>query len=779
VTEATEQRPLLKQRARRFGSTLARCHDGFCELYLFRALPTLLTLALLEQMLFYGSYAASFLYSWGQRFTFFLQGVALAAVLAVPLALSFQLLRWSAKRVSPIGLLRSAQPTLVAQGLFLLLLGTVVLSNGGGRILRMAPLGHYGLLLFLMALFAGNHLFLTRRWFRPSDSVKLNVMTLAVTVFCSWILLSQRDLYLWGALGLDTPKGRLRTMVLFGVPFVSALGVPWLLAARRAICRRRRWILGLPLLVLATGLLYWNGDFMVDNYLELHSWVSFTTLAIAWLALETLTATGPGDEHETGDGRIPDRGPVSTSWAPPPSHGTSRRQRMGIWVLVAATTLSLWIVGIRSVVGYVGAVHTVFQRFALEVIYDDLPNTVPRLRKLAAYYGEKVLRGRWDQRRRGFVGPLPSTFRRVQPDPTLKRPPLRGVVLILLDMQRPEYLGRYGAGKSITPRIDRCFGDAFVFERAYSAGSSTLVAYPSLYTSTYGASRYQKRHRERKRFHWRAYQRGYNLGTTFQRSGYQTTVLTHDWYWKNQFMSKERRAFYSGFHRVVRQKPGVRRAMPAIRAAYRETPSAIPVRGRYLTVFHLLPHGRTALPGIDRFVGEVCNDLKKRGRWKDTLLLLTADHGVQYREHGRTDYGLTLFDEEVRVPLLVRVPGLQGRRILDAVSSVDHLPTLIDLLRLTAPFRLEGRSYAPVLFGRQLPKSRPLFMETRLAANTVAVLRGHMKLIWWEKTGTMALFDLHRDAREHRNRIEDPAYRSIRRQLEQDLHRFLRERGPP
>jgi len=769
----------FEQRARRFASRLARCHEGFCHLYLFRAFPPLVALALLEQGMFYRSHAASFLYSWGQRITFFLQGVALAAALAVLLAASFGVLRWLTRRARPTRLLRTPRLTLAAQGLFLLVLGAAVVSNGGGRILRLAPLGHYGLLVVLMALFVGNHLYLTRRWIRPSDGVRLNVSTLLVTVFCSWILISQRDLYLWGSLGLETSKGRLRTMVLFGVPFISAVGVPWLLAARRAASRNRRWILGLSLAAVAAGLQYYNGIFMVDNYLELHTWLGFTTFAIAWLSWETLTATGPREKHEAGESRILDPETESQRGDPAASHRKTRRRSAATWALVTAGTLTLWLVGIRSVVGYVGAIHTVFQRFALEVIYDDLPNTWPRFRHLATYYGTKALHGTWDQRRPGFVGPIPSTFRQVQPDPSLKRPPISGVVLILLDMQRPEFLGRYGAGKSITPLIDRCFGDAFVFDRGYSAGSSTIVAYPTLYTSTYGASRYQKRRRERKRFCWQAYQRGYNLGTTFQRSGYQTTVITHDWYWKNQFMSKRQRAIYGGFDRVVRQKPGGRQTMRAVRAAYRQTPSAIPKHGRYLTVLHLFPHGRSALRGIDRFVGEVCDDLRKRGRWRDTLLLLTADHGVQYREHGRTDYGLTLFNEEVRVPLLVRVPGLPGRRILTPVSSVDHLPTLIDLLRLHAPFKLEGRSYAPLLFGRQAPKGRSIFMETRLAANTVAVVRDHMKLIWWEKTGTMALFDLRRDARERHNRIQDPAYRASRRHLEQDLQRFLRERGPP
>jgi len=159
------------------------------------------------------------------------------------------------------------------------------------------------------------------------------------------------------------------------------------------------------------------------------------------------------------------------------------------------------------------------------------------------------------------------------------------------------------------------------------------------------------------------------------------------------------------------------------------------------------------------------------------MLLLTADHGVQFREHGRTTYGMTLFDEEIRVPLLVRVPFLSGRRISQPVSSVDHLPSLVDLFSLETRFPVEGHSYLPSIFGRALPRQRVLYAETRKPFHSAAAISGPMKLIWWPKTGTTALFDRDNDPREQRNLVEDPRYQSHLKMLRRKLSGFLANRG--
>lgn len=103
-------------------------------------------------------------------------------------------------------------------------------------------------------------------------------------------------------------------------------------------------------------------------------------------------------------------------------------------------------------------------------------------------------------------------------------------------------------------------------------------------------------------------------------------------------------------------------------------------------------------------------DALRRGR--PLWVVLVGDHGEALGEHGAADHGDLLYEEQLRVPLLVRGPGVAaGRREL-AVSHLDLLPSLGELLGLRPPPGLAGRSWTPVLWGAELP-DRPVLAETR------------------------------------------------------------------
>ena len=176
-------------------------------------------------------------------------------------------------------------------------------------------------------------------------------------------------------------------------------------------------------------------------------------------------------------------------------------------------------------------------------------------------------------------------------------------------------------------------------------------------------------------------------------------------------------------------------------------------------------------------MGRIQRLLVQKGRIQDTLVLLTADHGVQFREHGRTHYGFTLFDEEIRVPLLIRIPGLRGSTIRHAVSSVDHLPTLVDLFSLDMSYEVEGWSYLPELLGKISNKNRVLFSETRKPFHSVAAIQGPMKLIYWFSSGAKALFHRGKDPSEAVNLISNSSVAKDKERLWKALATFLEERG--
>ena len=99
--------------------------------------------------------------------------------------------------------------------------------------------------------------------------------------------------------------------------------------------------------------------------------------------------------------------------------------------------------------------------------------------------------------------------------------------------------------------------------------------------------------------------------------------------------------------------------------------------------------------------------LKQRGLADDTMVVVTADHGEEFWDHGSVGHGHSVYDELLHVPLIVRVPGLteSGARVPDAVGLVDVMPTVLDALGEKIPPELVGRSFLPALRGEAEPRA--------------------------------------------------------------------------
>lgn len=92
--------------------------------------------------------------------------------------------------------------------------------------------------------------------------------------------------------------------------------------------------------------------------------------------------------------------------------------------------------------------------------------------------------------------------------------------------------------------------------------------------------------------------------------------------------------------------------------------------------------------------GALWDALRERGRDRDTLVVLLSDHGEAFWEHGRRGHGFTLYDELLRIPLVIRPPGGldRPRRVSSLVQHVDLLPTLLDCAGVSVPRGLPGTS---------------------------------------------------------------------------------------
>jgi arylsulfatase A-like enzyme len=105
----------------------------------------------------------------------------------------------------------------------------------------------------------------------------------------------------------------------------------------------------------------------------------------------------------------------------------------------------------------------------------------------------------------------------------------------------------------------------------------------------------------------------------------------------------------------------------------------------------------------DQEFGRFVQELKKRGLYDRALIVFMADHGEEFEDHGKWLHGRSVFDELVRVPLLVKFPGQKdgGRRVGQQVQSVDLLPTILEHfgLPVPAPPAIVGHPLQPVLAG--------------------------------------------------------------------------------
>lgn len=153
---------------------------------------------------------------------------------------------------------------------------------------------------------------------------------------------------------------------------------------------------------------------------------------------------------------------------------------------------------------------------------------------------------------------------------------------------------------------------------------------------------------------------------------------------------------------------------------------------------------------VDAYIGELREKLAQAGILDEALLLITADHGEALGEHEYWGHGVTAWNNQLHVPVILRRPGLvpAGRRVEQVVSLVDVSATVRDFAGAASPSPTQSRSLRPLLSGNAA-ESRAVFAE---AVNTqpglFVVIEGHWKLLYWTKKQAHALYDLQADPRE-------------------------------
>ena len=160
---------------------------------------------------------------------------------------------------------------------------------------------------------------------------------------------------------------------------------------------------------------------------------------------------------------------------------------------------------------------------------------------------------------------------------------------------------------------------------------------------------------------------------------------------------------------------------------------------------------------MDSQIGRLLDALERRRLLDRTIVIVTGDHGESLGEHGERDHGIFVYESVMRVPLIIRAPGLAPRRVGDVVRLVDVMPTVLDMLDLPGP--ADGRCQPGRSDERQPTRSgarglrRVAYTRCGSAGARCSALRGgRYKLI---DAPRPELYDLERDPFEERNIFEE------------------------
>ncbi|HET9958806.1 MAG TPA: sulfatase-like hydrolase/transferase, partial [Polyangiaceae bacterium] len=347
------------------------------------------------------------------------------------------------------------------------------------------------------------------------------------------------------------------------------------------------------------------------------------------------------------------------------------------------------------------------------------------------------------------------------------------ILLVTVDALRADHVGAYGYKRPTTPHFDSLASEGIVFERAYTATPHTSYAVTSLMTGKYmrplllqGAGADSDT--------WAELLRTYGYRTA---AFYPPAIFFID---SERFEPFQKRNL--GFEYAKIEFAEGNKRVAQVTDYLREAPRDVPL---FLWVHLFGPHEPyEAHPehefgqrDIDRYDSEIAAADETLGKIVEAFrkdrpraaVLLTADHGEEFGDHGGRYHGTTVYEEQLRVPLVIAAPGLlKARRIREVVQTVDLLPTLLGAMSIPRPPRVRGRDLGPLLSGQRPEEPGLAYGETDEQS---VLARGSLRLLCARRVGACKLYDLDRDPEQRRDASDDHAAEQLQ------LRTALRELG--
>jgi arylsulfatase A-like enzyme/Tfp pilus assembly protein PilF len=367
--------------------------------------------------------------------------------------------------------------------------------------------------------------------------------------------------------------------------------------------------------------------------------------------------------------------------------------------------------------------------------------------------------------------------------------PVNGpILLVSIGTLRADHLPVYGYRKVETPAIDALSADGVVFERAYSHTPQTLPAHASLLS---GRLPFETGVRDNAGFVVKDAER--MLPEMLSDRGFVTGAVVSSYLLRKETGINQGFAFFDGG--TVSSSPdegkGPLQRDGAIseRIAERWLESTRTTRA-FLFLQLSEPHRPYAPPArfaeyppydgeiayADEIVGRLVKYLKTHQLYDQSTIILVSDHGEGLGDHGEQEHGLFVYEEAVRVPLIVKQAAGEGagRRVQDVVQHVDLVPTILDLAKAPLPGHLSGQSLKPLLDGTGGLQGRIVYSESLYGlyhfgwSGLTSVTDGRYRFV---EAPNEELYDLQEDPAERENLAGDRA--DVKAGLRDALDRLL------
>lgn len=151
----------------------------------------------------------------------------------------------------------------------------------------------------------------------------------------------------------------------------------------------------------------------------------------------------------------------------------------------------------------------------------------------------------------------------------------------------------------------------------------------------------------------------------------------------------------------------------------------------------------------EEIIGVLIDKLRAMNLYNKTIIIIYADHGEEFYEHGGYGHGETLYDELIHVPLIMRVPWIkEGKRVKELTQTVDIMPTLLDLLGIPIPHQAQGKSLVPFIEDR---KSSPIHDYVFGQLIWASYIRSKEWKFFFTEDGRRELYHIVKDPKERKN----------------------------